>query len=76
MAKHVLIIPDYTGDSRLEFDTTNATEVTDAENRFKEIVGQGRAAVALGENGTPGKVIKAFDPNVERTIFIPNMAGG
>lgn len=76
MPKHQLIIPDRTGDSRVEFDTENATEVTDAEKRFKEIIGQGRAAVALGENGQPGKVIKSFDPTVERTLFIPALKGG
>jgi hypothetical protein len=47
-----------------------------AEKRFKELTGRGFRAVALGEGGTPGKVIGRFDPQVERTLFIPQLQGG
>jgi hypothetical protein len=70
------IVPDRSGDTRYQFDASNPLEVTDAERRFNELIALGRAAIALGENGAPGKIIKAFDSTVERTLFQPNLQGG
>ena len=72
----VQIVMDRTGDSRHEFDATDARAVSLAEKRFKELTGRGFRAVALGEGGAPGKVIGRFDPQVERTLFIPQLQGG
>jgi hypothetical protein len=72
----VQIVMDRTGDTRHEFDATDAKAVALAEKRFRELTGRGFRAVALGEGGNPGKVIGRFDPQVERTLFIPQLQGG
>ncbi len=72
----VQIVMDRTGDTRHEFDATDARAVSLAEKRFKELTGRGFRAVALGKGGAPGKVIGRFDPEVERTLFIPQLQGG
>jgi hypothetical protein len=38
--------------------------------------GRGFRAVALGKNGRTGELIRTFDPNVEETLFIPQLQGG
>jgi hypothetical protein len=52
------------------------TAVALAEKRFQELTGSGFRAAALGENGAPGRLIGKFDPEVERTLFIPHLKGG
>lgn len=69
------IIMDRTGDTRHQFDATTPAEVTDAEKRFNEMIGKGHVAIDMKNDGT-GKVIKAFDPTVETTIFRPFLIGG
>ena len=72
----VQIVMDRNGDTRHEFDASNAAAVARADQRFRELTGKGFRAVALGKDGAPGELLKAFDPNVEETIFIPQLQGG
>lgn len=72
----VQIVMNRTGDTRHEFDDADSKAVALAEDRFQELTGKGFRAVALGENGSPGKVLKSFDPTVERTLFMPQLQGG
>jgi hypothetical protein len=72
----VQIVMDRSGDTRHEFDLSNDTAIALAEARFRELTGRGFRAVALGNNGTPGELLRAFDPNVEETLFIPQLQGG
>jgi hypothetical protein len=67
---------DRTGDTRHEFDSTNSRAVALAEERFRELTGKGFSAVALGRDGAPGKLLRNFDPEVEQTLFIPQLQGG
>jgi hypothetical protein len=60
------IVMDRTGDTRHEFDASDATGVALAEERFRQLTGKGFRAVALGK----------YDPNVEETLFIPQLQGG
>jgi hypothetical protein len=72
----VQIIMDRNGDTRHEFDLSDAMAVALAEERFKKLTGRGFRAVALGKDGSPGQLIREFDPNVEETLFIPQLQGG
>jgi len=70
------IVMDRTGDTRHEFDASDATGVALAAERFRQLTGKGFRAVALGRDGTPGRLLGKFDPNVEETLFIPQLQGG
>lgn len=72
----VQIVMDRKGDTRHEFDATDATAIALAEQRFEELTGLGFRAVALGKDGSPGELIRAFNPKVEQTLFIPQLQGG
>jgi hypothetical protein len=72
----VQIIMDGSGDTRHEFDSSNRESVARAERRFKELTGKGFRAVALGRDEGSGELIRSFDPNVEQTLFIPQLRGG
>ena len=72
----VQIIMDRTGDTRHAFDVKDKVSIEDADKRFRELTGKGFMAVALTEDGTPGQQLKAFDPTVERTMFVPQLQGG
>jgi hypothetical protein len=73
---HVQIVMDRSGDARHEFDGADAEAVALAEQRFRALTGKGFRAVALGKDGNPGKLLRSFDPQVERTLFIPQLQGG
>jgi len=70
------IVMDRTGDTRHEFDVADSNAVALAEERFRQLTGKGFRAVALGRDGKPGNLINKFDPNVEQTLFIPQLQGG
>jgi len=72
----VQIVMDHTGDTRHEFDVADPRTIVRAEERFRELTGKGFRAVALGENGSPGALLRTFDPQVEQTLFIPQLQGG
>jgi hypothetical protein len=67
---------DRTGDTRHEFDNADSRAVALAEERFRDLTGKGFRAVALGRDGGPGKLVRKFDPQVEQTLFIPQLQGG
>ena len=72
----VQIVMDRTGDTRHEFDSADSKALALAEARFHELTGKGFRAVALGRDGGPGKLVRKFDPQVEQTLFIPQLQGG
>jgi hypothetical protein len=72
----VQIVMDGSGDTRHEFDTSDLESVANAEERFQAQIGKGFRAVALGKNGDPGELVGKFDPNIEETLFIPQLKGG
>jgi hypothetical protein len=67
---------DRSGDTRHEFDIADTKAVALAEARFMELTSKGFRAVALGKDGGTGKLIGKFDPQVEQTLFIPQLQGG
>jgi hypothetical protein len=72
----VQIVMDGSGDTRHEFDVSDLKSIAGAEGRFHKLTGHGFRAVALGKNGDSGELIDTFDPNVEQTLFIPQLKGG
>jgi hypothetical protein len=67
------IVMDQSGDTRHEFD---AADLARAEERFRELTQHGYIAVALGKDGAENRRLRTFDPEVERTLFIPQLEGG
>jgi hypothetical protein len=74
--KRVQIVMDRFGDTRHEFDVTDAQAVALAEERFRQLTGSGFRAAALSGDGGPGKLLGKFDQDVEQTLFIPHLQGG
>lgn len=74
--KRVQIVMDRFGDTRHEFDVTDAQAVALAEERFRKLTGSGFRAAALSGDGSPGKLLSKFDQEVERTLFVPHLQGG
>lgn len=69
------LVMDHTGDTRHDFKADDKAAVDAAEKRFKELTGAGFTAA---ERTGPGqtKVVRAFNPNAEETLFIPRFTGG
>ncbi len=74
MATHIIL--DRTGDTRHAFDANNPVDLAEAEKRFKIQRALGKLAFEPGVNGRDGRLLRAFDPSVEATIFTPARAGG
>jgi hypothetical protein len=73
MAKQIVM--DTTGDTRHEFDSSDATAVAEASNRFKELTGAGyTAAVRRGVDAS--ELVRNFDPTADETVFFPRLRGG
>ena len=69
------IIMDRRGDTRHEFDAGCPLALAEAEARFRDLTGRGFRAVALGKDGN-NVLMRGFDPEVEQTLFIPQLVGG
>ena len=69
------IIMDRRGDTRHEFDATCPVALAEAEKRFRDLTRKGFRAVALGRDGN-NVLMRGFDPEVEQTLFIPQLVGG
>jgi len=71
----IQIVMDHTGDTRHQFDPSDAAGVAEAEARFKELTGAGFTAAERTGRGQ-SKVVAKFDPAAEETLFIPRLKGG
>jgi hypothetical protein len=73
MAKQLVM--NATGDTRYEFDATDAAAVAKASTRFKELTGAGYTAAVRRGAGT-SELVRDFDPAADETIFFPRLRGG
>ena len=73
MAKQLVM--DQTGHTEHVFDKANIVSLEEAERRFKELTGAGFTAAKRTAAGQ-SQLIKAFDPDVDETLFIPALKGG
>lgn len=69
------LVMDHSGHSEHAFDRADVVSTQEAERRFKELTGQGFTAAAIKPGGQSA-IIRAFDPGVEETLFIPRLQGG
>ncbi len=63
------------GDTRYEFDPTDAAAVAKASMRFKELTGAGYTAAVRRGSGA-SELIRDFDPSADETVFLPRLRGG
>lgn len=65
------------GDTRVIWNPRDQDEVANAERTFNELVGDKRfRAFKVNEAGDKGEMINEFDPDAEKLIIAPPMAGG
>jgi len=69
------IVMDLNGDSRHQFDPEDATAVTKAEKRFRELTGAGFVAAVRTSTGE-SRLARSFDPTASETLFFPRLIGG
>ena len=72
----VQIVMDGSGDTRHEFDAGDIASIAEAKHRFEQLTTAGHSAIAFKAAGGPGELIREFDCNVERTVFVPRLVGG
>jgi hypothetical protein len=65
------------GDGSVFWNKNDPKDVALAERFFKAAKKEGMAAYRVeGEDGKRGEVIREFDPEAERIIFVPQLRGG
>jgi hypothetical protein len=69
------IVMDRTGDTRHNFDATNADALLKAEERFMELTGAGFTAAVRTASGE-AVLRRTFDPTADDTLFFPRLVGG
>ena len=71
-----MCIMDGTGDTKVIWDSKNEVEVEVARATFKKLRKKGYLAYTVNKDGTTGEVITEFDPDAEKIILAPPVAGG
>lgn len=69
------IVMDLNGDSRHQFDPSDAEALVKAERRFKELTGSGFIAAERTSTGE-SRLVKSFEPTANETLFFPRLVGG
>lgn len=64
------------GDIRVMWDSARPSEVSAAKKAFDEAIKKGHLAFAVKKTGEKGTQIREFDPEAEKIILAPAMAGG
>jgi hypothetical protein len=75
--KHWMAVQDSTGDTKILWSKDNADEVENARRSFNDFKKKKyKAFHVVGKKGEQGEQMDEFDPDAERIIFVPPMAGG
>lgn len=64
------------GDTSVKWNRNSPPEVAAARSTFDALRGKGYLAYRLVGDGTKGEQLLTFDPDAERIILSPAMAGG
>lgn len=67
---------DTHGDVKVEWDKNNLESIAKAKNEFKSLLKSGGSFFSINEDGSTGKRVDKFDPELQLLIFIPQIAGG
>lgn len=73
---HFFSVADWNGDTRYDFDLTEADEVQRAMDKFAELVSNHRHWVAARYADGTTKIVKGFDPSAVEHSFHRPLAGG
>lgn len=76
MTTGTLIIPDKTGDTRIDWDSADPTSVAVAKAAFDKAKESRALAYKATPGGARGEVIREFDPAAEHIILAPQLVGG
>lgn len=71
-----LSVMDRTGDTKVIWDSGNADEVAVARDTFTKLKKKGFLAYSVKKGGEKGTILTEFDPEAEKIIMSPPMAGG
>jgi hypothetical protein len=69
------IVMDRTGDTRHQFEASDAEALSKAEERFRLLTNSGFTAAVRTSSGDVA-LTKVFDPTAEETLFYPRLVGG
>lgn len=69
-------VMDLSGHTEVHWDPENDEETRTAREMFDAMRAKGYQAFRIGLMGGKGRRIDAFDPQAEKMILIPHMAGG
>jgi hypothetical protein len=75
LAMATQIVMDGTGDTRHSFDANEPKALAKAEERFKQLIGDGYTAAKRTGAGQVSR-IGSFDATAEETLFFPRLVGG
>jgi len=65
------------GDTKIIWDSNNPTEVEATKELFNKLIAKGFMAFrAKGKDGEKGDRLLSWDPDAERLIMSPKVAGG
>mgnify|MGYP001358456066 CR=1 FL=1 len=71
----IQIVMDGSGDTRHNFDAKEPNALAEAEERFKQLIGDGYTAAKRTSAGQVSR-IGSFDAAAEETVFFPRLVGG
>ncbi len=76
VVRNEMALLDGTGDTKVIWDPKNADEVEAAEAQFNALKKKGFIAYTVNKKGDKGEIIRKFDPDAEKIILSPPLAGG
>lgn len=76
VVRNEMALLDGTGDTKVIWDPKNADEVEAAEMQFNALKKKGFIAYTVNKKGDKGEIIRKFDPDAEKIILSPPLAGG
>lgn len=69
-------VVDPTGDTKTIWNSDDPDEVAAARDQFDTLRGKGFIAYRVDDEGDKSAVLREFDPEAEKMILRPPMAGG